>query len=229
MKLEERLRALFGAIADEAARNAQFARRLAAALEPDSVIGPAQRVAEQRKGKRSPAIVDPIALFRESPALLRSRLEELDLEQLRDVLSDYGMDPGRLVAKWKKKERVIEHIAQMATQRARKGDAFSSNIWRGEYIENEDILRRLGFIEIPKRMLWISHDRRMAFSNDVVRDCDSQVLNDHLREDVPKTDFMFHFTTAPEDINKACGEILNEIGLPTLRPHVRVTTLRVGR
>jgi hypothetical protein len=48
----------------------------------------------------------------------------LDLEQLRDVVAEYRMDPNKLVMKWKDRERVIEHIATTAASRGRKGDAF---------------------------------------------------------------------------------------------------------
>ena len=37
---------------------------------------------------------------------------------------NYGMDPGKLVMKWKDADRVRAHIVDTTMQRARKGDAF---------------------------------------------------------------------------------------------------------
>jgi hypothetical protein len=56
--------------------------------------------------------------------LLAGRLAALDLEQLRDVVAFYGMDPRRLVMKWKTTERVVAHIVETVQTRSRKGDAF---------------------------------------------------------------------------------------------------------
>jgi hypothetical protein len=94
-------------------------------------------------------------------------------------------------------------------------------------MENEDILRSRGFVLIRQRMLWISHDLRMAFSHEAVRDRDSHWLGQALSERVPPTDFVFHFNEVPEDI-QLCREILREIGLPNLVPYMRVATIRAA-
>jgi hypothetical protein len=36
------------------------------------------------------------------------------------------MDPGKLVIKWKKAERIIDRIVEISMARAQKGDAFRS-------------------------------------------------------------------------------------------------------
>lgn len=92
----------------------------------------------------------------------------------------------------------------------------------------EATLRRFGFEKNPERGLWFSRDRRIGFSEESVQDIDSLWLDTLLREKVPVTDFVFHFPRAPDDFNATCAEILNEIGLPKLRPHVRLATLRSG-
>lgn len=94
-------------------------------------------------------------------------------------------------------------------------------------MENEDILRSRGFVLIHRRMLWISHDLRMAFSHEAVRDRDSHWLGRALSERVAPTDFVFHFNQVPEDI-QLCREILREIGLPNLVPYMRVATIRAA-
>jgi hypothetical protein len=70
-------------------------------------------------------LLDPVIVFQsEGDASLRLRLKTMTLDQLRDIVSEHGMDKSQLVMKWTKSERVIDHIAATSAARARKGDAF---------------------------------------------------------------------------------------------------------
>lgn len=79
----------------------------------------------KRTGRRTPAKLDPFKILAESgePSLM-AQLAVLNLEELRDIVAQFGMDPRRLVMKWKDAQRVREHIAATTAQRSRKGDAF---------------------------------------------------------------------------------------------------------
>lgn len=113
----KKLRDLFAVIEDEAKNNQEFATKLAATLGDLTPVRP--------RGKRTPAMLDPVAVFQsDGDGGLRRRLQVLTLDQLRDIVSEHGMDKAQLVMKWTKPERVIEHIAVTAAARARKGDAF---------------------------------------------------------------------------------------------------------
>ncbi len=79
---------------------------------------------KRRGGRRTPAVLDPIALAAEGEPALRGRLENLDLERLLDIVAQFGMDPGKLVMKWRDPERVIDRIVELSLARATKGDAF---------------------------------------------------------------------------------------------------------
>jgi hypothetical protein len=127
-------------VADEAEHNPEFRRRLEEALRLSSdrieerfarpgVSRPsAFREADGRpKNRRSAAVLNPIEVASEGEEQLRKRLAALTLDQLRDVVADYGMDPGRLVMKWKSAERVVNRIVELSMSRARKGDAFRSS------------------------------------------------------------------------------------------------------
>jgi hypothetical protein len=94
-------------------------------------------------------------------------------------------------------------------------------------MNNEDLLRSRGFVMVRRRMLWISQDLRMAFSHEAVQDRDMVWLKNALLEHVPPTDFVFHFSQIPEDL-QVCREILGEIGLPDLVPYARITSLSVA-
>ena len=54
---------------------------------------------------------DPFAVFAEGGSEgLRTRLDALDLEGLRDIVAEHGMDSDRLAMKWKARDRVIGRI-----------------------------------------------------------------------------------------------------------------------
>ncbi|WP_435614521.1 hypothetical protein [Streptomyces coelicoflavus] len=117
---------LLSTVATEAGRTPRFARALGKALVPPGP-GTAPRPAERprRSSRRAPGVIDPFAVFAEGDeAGLRSRLGELSLEQLRDIISEHGMDHDRLAMKWKAPERVIDRIVERVQSRTAKGAAF---------------------------------------------------------------------------------------------------------
>lgn len=91
-------------------------------------------------------------------------------------------------------------------------------------IENEHLLRSRGFVMSRRRMLWVSRDLRMAFSHEAVQDSDPRLLQRAVDQRVPPTDFVFHFSQVPEDL-QVCRDILAEIGLQNLVPYVRIATV----
>jgi hypothetical protein len=79
----------------------------------------------KRTGRRTPAILDPFKVLTESGEdALMAQLKNLNLEELRDIVAQFGMDPRRLVMKWKDVQRVRDHVVATTAQRSRKGDAF---------------------------------------------------------------------------------------------------------
>lgn len=132
MNLKRTLGALVNVIIEEAARNPDFRERLETALNaakpsPKSVSkAPAVRSSDEKRkgGRRTPAVIDPIEIIKQGESELREKLALLDLEKLLDVVAQYGMDPGKLVMKWKDRDRVIDRIVEVASGRATKGDAF---------------------------------------------------------------------------------------------------------
>lgn len=135
MSLRHTLNRLMRVVIEEAERNSDFEAALIDALggapakarpsKEDVAIGPADYGdAKRGKNRRAPAALDPIQVVRDGELTLRNALEKLSLEQLRDIVAEYGMDPGRLVMKWATPERVINRIVEMSVTRAHKGNAF---------------------------------------------------------------------------------------------------------
>lgn len=130
MTIRRTLSTLARVVADEAERNEHFKARIERALaqkppEPTRRSGVSKP--KRKGGRRTPAVLDPVEMAREGESNLRSRLGELNLEQLLDIVAQHGMDPGKLVMKWKKPDRVINRIVEISLSRATKGDAFRSD------------------------------------------------------------------------------------------------------
>lgn len=127
MNIQKTLSAIISVIIEEAERNDAFKVRLERALNVNISPKPSKEVtgsAKPRSGRRTPAVLDPVEVVRKGDDVLRARLGVLNLEQLRDIVAQYGMDPGKLVMRWKDTDRVIGRIVELAQARASKGDAF---------------------------------------------------------------------------------------------------------
>ncbi|HEX6038315.1 hypothetical protein [Longimicrobium sp.] len=132
MNVTQQLRRLFDAVLAEAERSPAFARRLEDALSaipPAPPSAPAKMpatpaTAKRRGGRRPAAVLDPFVVFQAGEGMLRARLSELTLDQLKDVVAEHGMDPSKLAMKWKKPERLVDLIVTTVRERLEKGDAF---------------------------------------------------------------------------------------------------------
>ena len=135
MSLRMILRDFVQVVSDEAERNPTFAERLRIVFG-STTMRPSgkRRSATSRRGskvtrsanRRPPAILDPLALAAQGEESLRTKLTPLTLDQLKDIVADYGMDRDRLVMKWRTPNRVIDRIVEVSISRAHKGDAFRS-------------------------------------------------------------------------------------------------------
>lgn len=139
MSLRRKLESLLDVIIEEASKNSEFEVRLLKCLSSQATpkdavaerIEPWQQVdsgevseSSRPKNRRAQAVLEPVSLIREGEDVLRAELEKLDLEQLRDIVAEYGMDSGRLVMKWVRPSRVIDRIVEISSTRANKGHAF---------------------------------------------------------------------------------------------------------
>jgi hypothetical protein len=129
MDLRKKLQSLARVIADEVARNPSFRDQLlqlfmSAAPKTRHTNATSAGIQKRAKNRRAPAALDPIEVVASGVEVLRSRLAPLNIEQLQDIVAEYGMDPGKVVAKWRTPDRIIDRIVEIASVRAQKGDAF---------------------------------------------------------------------------------------------------------
>lgn len=114
----------FTAVASEASKGPRFANALARALHgPSNPLPSSTR--QRRANRRNPGPFDPFEVYADRKAAgLREALGSLELEQLRDIVAEHGMDNDRLAMKWKDPARVIDRIVDRVTTRVAKGSAF---------------------------------------------------------------------------------------------------------
>ncbi|MET8364125.1 hypothetical protein ABZU53_11205 [Micromonospora sp. NPDC005194] len=112
-------------VAAEATRNPRFAKKLTGALFGAANRKPAAKGASDRRARREPGPWDPFTVYAEQGEQgLRERLASLELEQLRNIVAEHGMDSDRLAMKWRDSGRVINRIVERVVDRAAKGEGF---------------------------------------------------------------------------------------------------------
>ena len=123
MTVQNKLKRVLALLLEAAARDPKLSAALEQVLSGDSVVRETSKSRVPRN-RRRPAVLDPFVVIKEGVETLRARLEQLDMDALKDIVSEYVMDPRRLVARWKDQNRVIEHILMTVNFRSKKGDAF---------------------------------------------------------------------------------------------------------
>lgn len=124
--LARTLGTLAAVVVEEAAKNPRFANRLIESTAGAATGGePKPKPGTVKRARRQPGPWDPYSAYAElGPVGLKDRLKQLDLEQLRDIVAEHGMDTDRLAMKWKTPERVIDRIVDRVVERAAKGEGF---------------------------------------------------------------------------------------------------------
>lgn len=119
----------FRVILNEASSNEGFAASLAEALNmaPSAATPGEGSRSAGRRHRRPAGLVNPIELVAHSEVALRDALASLNLEQLRDIVAEHGMDTRKLAMKWKERGRVEELIVTFAKDRVAKGSVFRTS------------------------------------------------------------------------------------------------------
>jgi hypothetical protein len=125
MTTEDKLKRIFAALLKAAQKDPKTLANIEQIFNESSVAISAEASRPPRpKNRRNAAPFDPFLVYQEGDGVLLKRLRELDIEALRDILAEFGMDPAKLAMKWKSTERIVEHILSTVQSRLTKGDAF---------------------------------------------------------------------------------------------------------
>ena len=112
---------LLNELCEEIRQNPRIRKRLTQVVKKHLAEGDTPTKKSQR---RKPGPFDPMAVHRDAPDELESRLDALEVEELKDIIAEHSMDRSKLAMKWKTKERLIELIISTVISRSQKGDAF---------------------------------------------------------------------------------------------------------
>jgi hypothetical protein len=128
MSDDRRIAAVLQVIADHARRDPHFLAELERALRMrDRTYGVTSPARGERPHRRAPAVIDPFEVLHADGADgLRERLNSLSLDQLRDIVAEYRIEPYTLAMKWKTPGRIADLIVSTIDQRSRKGEVFRS-------------------------------------------------------------------------------------------------------
>lgn len=145
--LAGKLEHLLAVVAAQAAADAKFAEALTEALDkavpvPTRRSSPVRSQAPARNrpqgpqrsggrnigGRRPPGPFDPYDAYAQGEETLRRVLQSCDVDQLKDIIAEHGMDHDRLALRWKTPERLVERIVETVVARAQKGDAFRTPV-----------------------------------------------------------------------------------------------------
>jgi hypothetical protein len=129
-EVEVRLERLFAEILREIRENSEFAERVGSAFTltstatEESGVDSRDESRHARGRRRAPAAIDPLALFGAGEPALRRSLGGLDIEELKDIVAEHGMDTNKLAMKWKSRARLEDLIVTSIRDRLEKGDPF---------------------------------------------------------------------------------------------------------
>jgi hypothetical protein len=97
---------------------------LISGAEATRAAGAKAAPARKSRTKREKAVFDPIEVAGLGESVLRDRLAPLTLIQLRDVISEYAIDPSHVVSRKRTLPPIIDFIVDVSLARARKGEGF---------------------------------------------------------------------------------------------------------
>jgi hypothetical protein len=128
-ELADTLTRVVVAVADEALRSPRFADSLTHATTPTVGAAPtadeAAPVLAKRSRRRATAAIDPFAVYQDQAEDgLRARLGDLNVDQLKDIIAEHGMDHDRLAMRWKTPKKLVDRIVEKVIAGAAKGSAF---------------------------------------------------------------------------------------------------------
>lgn len=117
--MENKLKEIFNVILEEIKVNKEFEAKINIILTGEK---PKKKVATKKEIIK-PSI-NPIVAIDEGQAILEKKLAELSIDELKSVIKYYDMDSSNSYSRWRKKDRFISYIVEVALVRANKGHAF---------------------------------------------------------------------------------------------------------
>lgn len=118
--MENKLKELFKIILEEVESNEEFRNKINKVLDGENKMGKRPR---KKKAIIEPKL-NPLEVFKEGQDILMDKLLKLEISDLKDIIKFYEMDNTNSCSRWKKKERLINYIVEVAKSRVTRGNAF---------------------------------------------------------------------------------------------------------
>lgn len=127
--LERIVTRLYECVLEEMQTNPVFAKKLADILFEDTsfVVDKSRTKKKPIKSKRKKALFNPVVYLLEHEMqnkVLEVELGKLEINQLKDMISEYDMDPNKEATRWRKKEKFISLILERSLKRSNHGKVF---------------------------------------------------------------------------------------------------------
>ena len=121
MDSEKILRGIFELVICEAKNNHEFSKKLNDIL---NIKNEENKKVKGIRRKKEKALVNPFDMLEKGQDEFENCLSKFSINQLKDIIFEYDLDPTKKTSKWKKEEKFMHHIIEMTTKRENKGNAF---------------------------------------------------------------------------------------------------------
>lgn len=126
MDMEKLLKDFCEVIIEEINKNEEFSNKVKKILVENIKIEKDKLKTKKKKKVLSEKdiLINPYKILLEGTEFLENKLSKLELQDLKNIVEYYSMDPSKSFKRWRKKERFINLILEVSILRANKGNAF---------------------------------------------------------------------------------------------------------
>ncbi|KUG03288.1 hypothetical protein ASZ90_019387 [hydrocarbon metagenome] len=116
-------------LASELETNTPLAKRLSLPLmeylNSNVIKDPGSPTRKSKKPSSIPEGFNPLKIYYEQgEAGLMTSLQDMDINTLKSIISEYGLDPARTYSRWRKHERLSSFIVERVKALNNKGKVF---------------------------------------------------------------------------------------------------------
>lgn len=124
MDMEKLLKEFCEVIIEEINKNEEFSNKVKKILVENTKIEKDKLKTKKKVLSEKDILINPYEILLEGTEVLENKLSKLELQDLKNIVEYYSMDPSKSFKRWRKKERFINFILEVSILRANKGNAF---------------------------------------------------------------------------------------------------------
>lgn len=124
MEMEKLLKEFCEVIIEEINKNEEFSNKVKKILVENIKIEKDKLKKKKKVLSEKDILINPYEILLEGTEVLENKISKLELQDLKNIVEYYSMDPSKSFKRWRKKERFINLILEVSILRANKGNAF---------------------------------------------------------------------------------------------------------